>query len=306
MLKYAGFRFLQGMVALVLVTFMTFALEHVAGDPIYSYVRVDASAKQIEMARERLGLNRPLVVQYWKHVSRYAVGDLGESLRPHHYPVGKLIAARIPVSFQLAGVVFVFILLTAVPIGVLAAVKRGTVFDTFGKALALGGQSIPTFWLAIVLIVIFAVWLEVLPVGGKGGPSSFILPTFAAAWSGLAAVVRITRSSMLEILGTDYLRTARAKGLSERMVIWTHAFRNALIPIVTLAGLMLGGMLNGLVLIEIIFAWPGLGAQGVEAVMLRDFPVLIALVMLTMVIYLLINFAVDVLYGLIDPRIKYT
>jgi peptide/nickel transport system permease protein len=237
-------------------------------------------------------------------LSRAVRGDLGRSFAQHKEKVTTIILRRFPVSAQLAVVVFSIIIVTAIPLGVLSAVKHGTWIDTAGKTLAILGQSTPQFWLGIMLILIFAVQLGWLPIAGRGGPAHYVLPGITGAWFGMAGLLRLTRSSMLEVLNSDYVRTARAKGLAESIVIWIHTFRNALIPIVTYAALLLAGMLNGFLLIEVIFAWPGLGSATVEAAISRDNPTLYGLVMYITILFMAVNFLVDLLYGFLDPRIR--
>lgn len=298
-------RLFQSILSLLAVTFIAFALLSFTGDPARFYVNEDYTQADLEQVRKRLGLDKPLPVQYGLWLGRVVQGDLGRSYHEHGTPVATLLRQRVGASFQLAAVAFVIIAVVAIPLGVLSAVKRGTVFDTLGKTLAILGQSVPQFWLGIVLIVLFGVFWQLLPITGRGGPSHYVLPGITAAWFGMAGLLRITRSSMLEVLHADYVRTAHAKGLSNGTVVWRHAFRNALIPIVTFAGLLLGGMLNGFVLIEVVFAWPGLGSATVEAAAGRDFAVIQGLILFIMTVYLLVNLTVDVLYGLIDPRLRF-
>ena len=304
MLRFVVDRFIQGIISLLVITFIVFLLGDLTGDPAEFYVNEDATFEQKERVRAKYGLDAPMPLRYVRWLGRMVTGNLGNSFQSHAFPVTKLISSRIAPSFQLAAVAISIILVLSIPLGVLAAIKRGSPFDSFVKALAISGQSIPQFWLAIMLIIVFGVYLRILPISGLGGPSHYVLPAIAAAWAGMAGLLRITRSSMLEVFYSDYIRTARAKGLAEGLVIWRHAFRNALIPIVTFTALLLAGMLNGFVIVEVVFAWPGLGLLTVEAVQGRDFPVLQALIVMIMTMYLVINFLVDVLYGFVDPRIK--
>ena len=302
--KYAWDRFLQGILSILVILALLFFLERTTGDPARAFVKEDSSAEQVQRMRHELGLDRPAVVQYLHYIWRVLHFDFGRTFSEDRAHVSDVVRSRIPATFSLAGITMLVVILVAVPMGVFSALRRGTIIDTLGKTFAIAGQSIPQFWLGIMLIYIFAVWLGVLPVAQRGGPSHYVLPVFTAAWAGLAGVLRITRSSMLEVIGSDYVRTANAKGLYPRTVIWTHAFRNALIPVITFVALLMGGMLNGLVLVEVIFAWPGLGQATVEAVSRRDFALLQGLVILIMVMYLMINFLVDVLYAVVDPRIR--
>ncbi len=303
--KYALHRLLQGILSILVILALLFFLERATGDPARAFVKEDSSEEQIERLRHELGLDRPAVVQYGHYIWRVLHFDFGRTFSEDRSQVSDVVRSRIPATFSLAGITAVVVVLVAVPMGVFSALRRGTIIDTLGKTFAVAGQSIPQFWLGIMLIYIFAVWLGLLPVAQRGGPSHYVLPVFTAAWAGLAGVLRITRSSMLEVIGSDYVRTAYAKGLHPRTVTWTHAFRNALIPVITFIALLMGGMLNGFVLVEVVFAWPGLGQATVEAVTTRDFPLLQGLVVLIMVIYLSINFLVDMLYAVVDPRVRY-
>jgi ABC-type dipeptide/oligopeptide/nickel transport system permease component len=285
--------------------FLVFFLAESTGDPVRYYVNEDASIEDMERTRVLMGLDKPFPVRYVLFLARAAKGDLGRSFAQHKQEVTTIILRRFPVSAQLAAVVFSIIIVTAIPLGVLSAVKHGTWIDTLGKSLAILGQSTPQFWLGIMLILIFAVELGWFPIAGRGGPSHYVLPGITGAWFGMAGLLRLTRSSMLEVLNSDYVRTARAKGLSEAIVIWVHTFRNALIPIVTYAALLLAGMLNGFLLIEVIFAWPGLGSATVEAAITRDNPTLYGLVMYITILFMLVNFLVDLLYMVLDPRIRF-
>lgn len=245
MLGFTLKRLAQSLITLLVMLFLVFLLANATGDPARYYVNEDATPEEVERVRKLMGLDRPLPQRYLSFLWRAAQGDLGRSFQQHKEPVTDIILRRLPVSAQLAGVVFSIILVTAIPLGVLSAVKHGTWLDTAGKTLAILGQSVPQFWLGIMLILIFGATLGLLPIAGKGGPTSYILPGITGAWFGMAGLLRLTRSSMLEVLHSDYVRTARAKGLAERVVIWKHTFRNALIPIVTFAALLLAGMLNG-------------------------------------------------------------
>lgn len=298
-------RLLQAIISFFIVSLIVFVFTWVSGDPVLYHVREDATPEQIETTRELLGLNRPLPVQYFSFLSHAVRGDFGRSLTLKR-PVNQMIRERMPQTFQLAGLAAAISIAVAVPLGVLAALNRGTILDSGAKALALLGQSIPTFWLALILIVIFGVKFQILPFAGRGTPEHFILPAITAAWASMAGMLRITRSSMLEVIGSDYVRTARAKGLRERAVIWRHAFRNALIPIVTSAALLLGGLLNGVTLVEVVFAWPGLGLTTLEATLTRDLPVIQGMVLFIMAIYIAVNYLADMLYVVVDPRIKFS
>jgi peptide/nickel transport system permease protein len=275
------------------------------GDPVIRMAGSDASLEEMEKMRKALGLDKPIYVQYVIYLGNVAKGDLGTSLR-YHRPALELVMERLPATAQLALTSMVVAVLISIPAGIIAAVKRGSVTDTLTVAFALLGQSVPSFWLGIVLIIIFAVWLRVLPTSGYGGGRNLVLPTITLAFYMMGLTTRLTRSSMLEVLGADYLRVARAKGLRERVVLIRHALPNTLIPVVTVIGLQTGTLLGGAVITETVFAWPGIGSLVVDSISNLDYSVVQAVVLLSGVVFVVINFLLDVVYVLIDPRIKYT
>jgi peptide/nickel transport system permease protein len=291
----------------VLVVFLSlsavFFLVRLAGDPVLLFMPMDIQAKDVNEFRQRLGFNDPLGVQYARFVAGAMRGDFGESLRYRRDAMG-LVLERLPATLALASCAVVLSLGVAVPLGVLCAVKRNRVVDHLGTLAAVLGQAIPGFWLGLVLISVFAVQLRWLPTGGMGGLAHLVMPSIVLAAFFTARVTRLTRSSVLEILGEDYVLTARAKGLAEARVIAKHALRNSAIPIVTLAGLEIGQLLGGAVITETIFAWPGLGRLTVQALLNRDFPVVLAAVFVISATYTLINLAVDLTYGWLDPRVR--
>ena len=291
----------------VLVVFLSlsavFFLVRLAGDPVLLFMPMDIQAKDVNEFRQRLGFNDPLGVQYARFVAGAMRGDFGESLRYRRDAMG-LVLERLPATLALASCAVVLSLGVAVPLGVLCAVKRNRVVDHLGTLAAVLGQAIPGFWLGLVLISVFAVQLRWLPTGGMGGLAHLVMPSIVLAAFFTARVTRLTRSAVLEILGEDYVLTARAKGLAEARVIAKHALRNSAIPIVTLAGLEIGQLLGGAVITETIFAWPGLGRLTVQALLNRDFPVVLAAVFVISATYTLINLAVDLTYGWLDPRVR--
>jgi peptide/nickel transport system permease protein len=256
-----------------------------------------------ERVRERLGLDRPLYEQYGTYIAGLATLDLGESFTGR--PVLEILLERLPATVSLAFVALGITLLVAVPLGIVAAVYRGSVADTFARAIALLGQSVPSFVLAIMLVLVFAVLLPLFPVAFRSGPSSYILPAVAMAGVAVAGVVRLIRSSMLDVLDSDYVRMARAKGLSSRSIVMKYAFRSALIPVLTYTSLLLGVFMNGSVVVESIFGWPGVGKMVLDSVSIRDFPVVQGAVIMIAIIFITINLIVDVLYAVLDPRIRY-
>lgn len=296
-------RFLQAVLVLVGVSFSTFIVAHLTGDPVELMARENASLEDKQALREFLGLDRPLAEQYLTFVGKAVQGDLGYSF-VQRASVTELIAERLPATLELAAAGFLLALLISVPLGIIIALKRNTVWDVVVTALAMVGQAAPGFWIGLMLVVLFAVELKWLPVSGYGGPMYLILPAITLALQSAARLTRLVRASMLEVLNADYIRTARSKGLRERTVLFIHAFRSAMIPVVTMAGLELAELVSGAFITETIFAWPGVGRLAVNAVYQRDFPLIQGVVLLAAVFFVLINFLVDVLYVVIDPRVK--
>ena len=291
----------------VLVVFLSltavFAMVRLSGDPVLLFMPMDIQAKDVNEYRQRLGFNDPLLVQYARFMKAAVRGDFGESLRYRRDALG-LVLERLPATLLLAGTAILLTLVVAIPLGVVTAVRRDRAVDHLGTVLTVLGQATPGFWLGLMLIYLFAVRLRWLPTGGIGGLAHLIMPSIVLAAFYAARVARLTRSAVLEALGEDYVLTARAKGLAERRVIGKHALRNSAIPIVTLAGLEAGQLLGGAVVTETIFAWPGLGRLTVQALLNRDFPVVMAAVSFTSIVYTLMNLVVDVLYGWLDPRVR--
>ena len=296
-------RLLQGAVTVLGVAIFVFGLVHLSGDPALVMSSPDATPEQIEQVRQSLGLDRPLFVQFAIYLGHLAEGDLGQSLR-FNRPVAGLILERLPNTLELTVAAMLVAITIAIPAGILAAIRRGAILDRLLMAGALAGQAIPIFWLGLVLVRVFAVDLRVLPVYGQGSFAHLILPSVTLATIVMGRLARLTRSCMLEVLGRDYIRTARAKGLAESRVLVVHALRTAAIPILTLLGLQLAQLLGGAVVTETIFAWPGVGSLVVEAVFNRDFPTVQGITLVVSVIFVLVNLAVDVSYAALDPRIR--
>jgi peptide/nickel transport system permease protein len=304
----AGFvarRLLHGLVTMLGVAVLVFGLVHLSGDPALVMSSPDATPEQIEQVRRTLGLDQPLTTQLGLYLSRLVRGDLGVSLR-FNRPVAALILERLPNTLELTLAAMLLAVAVAVPAGILAAVRRGRLADRVLMAAALAGQAIPIFWLGLLLVRVFAVDLAILPVYGQGGPEHLVLPSVTLATIVMGRLARLVRSSMLEVLGQDYVRTARAKGLPEWRVLIFHALRTAAIPIITLLGLQLAQLLGGAVVTETIFAWPGVGSLVVEAVFNRDFPTVQGITLVVSAIFILINLAVDLSYALLDPRVRVT
>ena len=280
-----------------------FGMVRLSGDPVTLFMPMDIQAKDINEFRERLGFNDPIAVQYARFIGGALHGDFGESLRYKQDALG-LVLQRLPATLLLAGTALALTFLIAVPLGVLSAVRRDGLFDHIATVTTVLGQAVPGFWLGLMLIYVFSVQLRWLPTGGIGTVWHLIMPAVVLAAFYSARVARLTRSAVLEILNEEYILTARAKGLAELRVIGKHTLRNSAIPIVTLAGLEAGQLLGGAVITETIFAWPGLGRLTVQALLNRDFPVVLAAVSLTSIVYTMMNLIVDLLYGWLDPRVR--
>ena len=286
------------------VSVFVFALAHKSGDPRDVLLTSYTSPEQYEAWGERWGLDKPLVVQYGIWLGNALRGEFGESLRELR-PVREVIFERVPATLQLAAGAMVFSLVVGVPLGILSAVKRGTVWDYIGRTFALFGQALPPFWLGIMLILLFAVQISWLPTSGRGGINHYILPSITLGWLTASGILRIVRSAMLEVLGSEYIKMARAKGVNSTVIVWKHALRNAILAPLTFGGLILAAFFTGAVVTETVFGWPGLGRLAVQSVTNTDFPTMTGVVMLFTVIYLGINTLVDILYAYVDPRIRY-
>jgi len=281
-----------------------FLLRALPGDPAQVIAGELATEKEVSNIREQLGLNQPVYVQYAKFLLRIVQLDLGKSTRTQ-YPVTKEIAPRLLNTIILAVAATFLACLLGIPAGILSAVKPYTVMDMVVTVLALFGMSMPAFWLGLMLIVIFSVKLQLLPVGGTGGILYLILPSVTLAAYLLASITRNTRSSMMEILSQDYITTARSKGVKEKMVVLRHALKNSFIPVVTVIGLQFGSLLGGTVLTETVFAWPGLGRLLVDSILSRDYPVIQGGILIFALLFVLTNLLVDILYAYLDPRVRY-
>ena len=280
-----------------------FVMVRLSGDPVTLFMPMDIQTKDINEFRQRLGFNDPIAVQYARFIGGAVRGDFGESLRYKRDALG-LVLERLPATLLLAGTALALTFVVAVPLGVLSAVRRDGLFDQLGTVVTVLGQAVPGFWLGLMLIYVFAVQLRWLPTGGTGTLAHLVMPSIVLAAFYSARVARLTRSAVLDVMNEDYILTARAKGLAERRVIGKHTLRNSAIPIVTLAGLEAGQLLGGAVVTETIVAWPGLGRLTVQALLNRDFPVVLAAVSFTSIIYTLMNLVVDILYGWLDPRVR--
>ncbi len=289
--------------SLFLLSLTIFFFVRVTGDPAALLVEPGASTADIAAIHHQFGLDRPIWVQYWLFVVALAHGDFGQSFY-YQVPVLQLYLSRLPNSLMLAAVAMGLSLLIGIPSGILASVRVGRFWDNAGKLFALLGLSIPSFLVGLVLILVFSVYLGWLPSSGAGTPLHLIMPAFALGWYFAASHMRLTRSSMLEVLGSEYIKLARLKGLPEALVIAKHAFKNALIPVLTLAGINLVIMVNVAVVVETVFAWPGIGRLLYEGITFRDFPVVQGVVLMGGAMIVMVNLLVDILYAVIDPRIR--
>jgi peptide/nickel transport system permease protein len=304
-IRFVLARFLQSLVALAILSVVVFILARATGDPLHLILPMSATQEDYAEARRYLGLDRPYVEQYLSFVGKAVRGDFGTSLRARK-PVIDLIRERLPNSLKLAVFAMGISLAMAFPLGVMAAVKKGTGIDRAAQVIAVLGQSLPTFWLAIILVEFVSGRLQWLPAAGNdAGFASYILPGFTLGWFVVAGMMRLLRSSMLEVLDSDYVKLARVKGVAERRVVWLHALRNALIPVVTFAGVYFAILVTTAIVVETVFAWPGLGRLAYEGISSRDFPVIQAVVLTTAAIVALISLCVDCLYAVIDPRIRH-
>lgn len=304
MRRYLLSRIVQAIVTLWLLTLVALVMTRLTGNPLDVLLDARATDDDRNALASALGLDRPLPVQYAIYLGNVARGDFGDSFKTRR-PALTMVFERLPRTLELGTAAFLLSLLIAVPTGVVTAVKRDTVLDTVGKIVALLGQSLPTFWLGLMLILLFAVTLEWLPASGTGGLEHVVLPSITLGWFTVAGIMRLVRSAMLDTLAQEYVVTARAKGVAERRVVWKHALRNALIPPLTYTGLIFVTLLAGAVVTETVFAWPGVGQLVIESVVFRDFPVIQVILLLFGVMYVGMNLVVDLLYVWIDPRIGF-
>ena len=304
MLPFLLSRVLQAIPVLFGVSLAVFLMVHlIPGDPAALIAGTDATRADVENVRQSLGLDRPLPAQYASFVGRALIGDFGNSFRTGR-PVLDEIAPRYLNTLVLGSLALLLAVVLGMATGIVSAVRRHTVFDNTALLLSLAGVSMPTFFLGLLLMLIFSVWLGWLPLSGKDTWLHYILPAITLSTASIAVISRIMHASLIEVLHEDYVRTARAKGQRESLVIWRHAVRNALIPVVTVAGLQLGYLLGGAVVTETVFAWPGLGRLLVQSILARDFPVVQAAVLLLAITFVAINLVTDLIYGLLDPRIR--
>ena len=304
--RYIVRRLIQTVIVLVIISMMVFMMSRLTGNPVTLLLTEYSTEEDKVRLTKQLGLDKPLPQQYAIFLIDAIRGDLGRSIRGDRSPALKLILERLPSSLELAVVSIVITLVFGLPLGVISALKKGSLTDASARVMALLGQSAPVFWIAIVAMYVFSVQLNLLPSSGYGRLQHYVLPAFSMGLFQVAAVTRLTRSGMLEALGSEYIKLARIKGLGEQTVIWKHALRNSLIPILTFMSTIFGRAITGAVIVETIFAWPGVGRLAFQAVMERDYPVVQAVVLFMAFMFLFVNLVVDVLYAYIDPRIRYT
>jgi len=304
MKKFIVKRLGLALISLFLLSLTIFLLMRVTGDPAVLLAEPGASQADLDAIRAQFGLDQPLYVQYVSFITHLVRGDFGQSFY-YRTDVFELYMSRLPASLLLAAAAMTFSLVVGIPTGIIAAVRVNQWWDSIGKVFALLGLSMPSFWVGLIMILFFSVYLGWLPSSGSGTALHLIMPAIALGWVFAASHMRLTRSSMLEVLGSEYVKLARLKGLPEALVISKHAFKNALIPVLTLAGINLVIMVNVAVVVETVFAWPGVGRLLYEGIAFRDFPVVQATVLLGGVMIVVVNLLVDILYAVIDPRIRY-
>lgn len=302
--RFLARRLLETVLVIFLALSAVFLMLHLTGDPVLLFMPTDALPQQIEKVRQERGFNDPIIVQYGRFIARAVVGDFGNSLR-HGEPAMPLLLERYPATMELTMASLFISLGIAIPVGVIAASRRNSWFDSLATAFSVLGQAIPGFWFGIVAIVVFAAKLGWFPTSGRGTLMHLVLPAVTLSAYTVARFMRITRSTVLDVLSQDYIRTARAKGVADRRVLFVHALKNAAIPIITLLGLQIGQLLGGSVITETVFAWPGVGRLIVQALLNRDFPLVLAGVFTVATFVTLINLVVDLAYSVVNPQVRY-
>lgn len=303
-MKYIANRLLQIPPVLLILTVIVFMLVYVAGDPVALMLPDDASEEQIIQLREALGLNEPFYVQFFTYILNVLTLDFGQSIYFNQSALS-LVLERIPATLILAGASMLVSILIAIPLGIISAIKKGTVLDVFATGISVLGKAIPNFWLGIMLILIFSVTFQLFPVSGSGSISHLILPAITLGAAMSAEITRLIRSNLLEIFTQDYIRTARSKGIAEWKVICIHAFRNSLVPVITVTFLQASAVVGGSIITEVIFAWPGLGQLLINAVYQKDMAIVQAAIFIIAFMIIIINLITDILYQVLDPRIRY-
>lgn len=305
MAKYISKRLLQAIFVLLGVSLVAFIILHLSGDPLSLLISSGATPEQEAAIRTKMGLDDPLYIQYFRFLAQILHGDFGESLY-YKQSTLSLIMNRLPATIQLTFAGILVATVIGIPLGIIAATKKGSVVDSVVRIIAICGQAIPSFWLGLMMILIFSVKLKWLPTSGRGTFAQMIMPAITVGLFSMASVCRLTRSTMIETLKTDYIRTAKAKGLHKARIIVVHALRNSLLPVVTTIGMEIGHLLGGTLLTETIFSWPGIGSLAVQAITNRDYPLVQTAVLITAFMFVIVNLIVDLLYAVIDPRIDIT
>lgn len=300
---YVLSRLLSGIVVVFLALTAVFFMLRLSGDPVLLFAPMDTSKTNLEEIRERMGFNDPLLVQYGRFMANAVQGDFGDSTRERR-PAMDVVLDRLPATLELGGLALLIAVAVGIPLGIMSATRYGSIWDILARIVAVVGQAVPGFWLGVLLMLLFAVRLNWLPTSGRGGIDHIILPAVTLSALSMARYARLTRSTMLDVLGQDYMRTARAKGLTGRVILWRHALKNASISLITMTGLEIGSLIGGAVVIEQVFAWPGMGRVTVQSLLNRDFAVVTAAVVLFAVMYTLANLLADIAYGWVNPQVK--
>ncbi len=303
LLSFVGYRLFRALITLWIVSTVVFVVMRLSGDPVPLLLPPDAPRSEIFRVRAELGLDRPLPIQYGVFLGNVLHGDFGRSLH-FREPASRVVMGYLPATLELGLAAFTLAVLVAVPVGLLSAVRRNSLLDHAAMAVALVGQAAPTFFIGILFILLLSLKGGWFPTSGRGTWAHLVLPALTLALFAMASVARLTRSAMLEVLRADYIRTARAKGLAEFLVVAKHSLKNAAIPIVTITGLQFGTLLGGAVVTETVFAWPGIGRLAIQSIYNRDYPVVQCAVFLSAVIFIVLNFLIDLIYGFLDPRIR--
>ena len=303
MQRFILLQLMQMVVTILVLSAVIFGLVRLGGDPVLQFLPPEATRGEYLALRAQFGLDKPLHVQYWRFLSAAMKGDFSNSIFTKR-PVIDSIKEMLPNSIRLVGVSTLIAFIIAIPLGVMAAVKKGTPVDTTARIIAGLGQSAPSFWIGLMMIQLFAVQLRILPSSGVGGWKHYIMPSTCLAFFILAGPIRLLRSSMLEALDSEYIRLAKIKGVSPRIIVWKHALRNSLLPVVSFSAMYIASLVTGAILVETVFAWPGIGRLSYRAILNQDYPVIQGVVLTTAVLVILANFVADILYAYIDPRIR--
>jgi peptide/nickel transport system permease protein len=303
-MKYILGRFIQAIILVIIVATVVFFIVRLTGDPLDTVSDPRATAQDRELIAQKLGLDKPLITQYFIFITNAFRGDFGKSFISQESAL-KLVLQRFPATLELTVAAMFLALIISLPIGIYSAVKPGGILDVIGRAFAFVGMAAPIFWTGILGILIFSVKLHVLPAGGREGFTSLILPSVTLGWVAASGLLRLTRSSMLDVLNMDYIRMARAKGLSEKIVLWKHALKNAALPVLTFFALLFILLIGSAVITETVFSWPGVGRLLMSSVLSRDFPVVQTGIIVLCIAYIVANFFVDLLYGLLNPKVRY-